>query len=214
MLAEITILKIKNDADAFFNRSSHDLEHTERVLAIATHIGKKEKADLEVITISALLHDIARVEEDQSKGSICHAIKGAEIAKDILSDYKIEGTKLNNIIHSIEAHRCKNDKVPSTLEAKILFDADKIDSLGAIGVGRTFHFAGMIGARVHNSKGVKIEDTKVYSEEDTAYREFILKYKNMKDTFFTTEGKRLAKERHEFMEVFFDRFLKEIEGKI
>jgi uncharacterized protein len=107
------------------------------------------------------------------------------------------------IAHCIEAHRYRGDKNPRTLEAKILYDADKLDSIGAVGIGRAFLFAGQTGARLHNdSDDVDILDCKPYSKEDTAYREF--KFKMSK--------KRLAEERHVFMEVFFERLERETKG--
>jgi uncharacterized protein len=81
-----------------------------------------------------------------------------------------------------------------------------------VGVARAFLFAGEIGAKLHNSSN-EIENTRPYSEDDTGYREFKLKLCRIKDRIITEEGKRLAKERHEFMEIFFKRFLDEIQGK-
>jgi len=124
----------------------HDFMHTERVLNLALHIGEKEGADLEIITLSALLHDIARKEQDESKGKICHAQRGAELAKDILKEKGMDEDKINRVIHCIEAHRFRNGCIPESIEAKVLSDADKLDAIGAIGIGRAFSFSGHIGA--------------------------------------------------------------------
>jgi uncharacterized protein len=99
-----------------------------------------------------------------------------------------------------------------TLEAKILYDADKLDSIGAVGIGRAFLFAGQMGAKLHNDRDVDILDCKPYSKEDTAYREFKFKMSKIKDRMLTLEGRRLAEERHVFMEVFFERLEKETKG--
>lgn len=138
------------------------------------------------------------------------------MAEDILKKYNFDLEKINKIKHCIISHRFKNDYKSETIEAKILFDADKLDSIGAIGIGRSFVFAGENGAKVHNSKEVvkNIKDTEVYTKEDTAYREFILKSIKIKDQLFTEEGRRIAKDRHDFMIVFFDRLNKEVEGEI
>jgi len=102
--------------------------------------------------------------------------------------------------------------MPQTLEAKILYDADKLDSIGAVGIGRAFLFAGQTGARLHNESDVDILACKPYSKEDTAYREFKFKMSKIKDRMLTPEGKRLAAERHNFMEVFFERLERETKG--
>ena len=102
--------------------------------------------------------------------------------------------------------------MPQTDEAKVLFDADKLDAIGAVGVGRAFLFAGEVGARLHNPE-IKVEDAKPYSENDTGFREFKVKLCKIRDRIMTEEGRRLANDRHDFMENFFKRFLEEYEGK-
>lgn len=195
------------------NRGCHKWDHTERVYELCMRIGRKEGADLEVLAISAFLHDIGRREQDNSGGAVCHAKIGAKRAKNILKNYNLDKKKLDNIIHCIETHRFKDDNEPKTLEAKILYDADKLDSIGAVGIGRAFLFAGEIGANLHD-KDVDIHKTKPYTKDDTAYREFLVKLKKVKDKMLTKRGKRMAKDRHKFMETFFNRINKEVEGKI
>jgi len=205
--------EIKIKAEEIFKKAkgSHDWEHTLRVLKLAIKIAEKEKADLEVIKIATILHDIARKEQDDSRGKFCHAVRGSEMAKEILADYNLDKNKKENIIHSIKSHRFRGDNFPETLEAKILFDADKLDSIGAIGIGKAFLFSGEIGAKLHN-KNVDIKKTQDYSIEDTAYREFLVKLQHVKDKLFTDEGKKIAEARHNFMKEFFNRLNDEFEG--
>ena len=99
-----------------------------------------------------------------------------------------------------------------TPEARVLFDADKLDAIGAVGVARAFLFAGEVGARLHNAEET-IEETESYSVEDTGYREFKVKLSKIRDRMLTAEGRRLAEERHVTMVEFFKRFLEEYEGK-
>lgn len=206
---------IIKEAKTFFSntRGSHDWEHTERVYNLCIQIGKKENADFEILKPAAILHDIGREYEDKSNGEICHAEKGAVLARELLKKYNLEKEKIDKIIHCIESHRFRGNKVPVSKEAKILFDSDKLDSIGAVGIGRAFLFAGEVGAKLHN-RDVDIERTKPYTKEDTAYREFILKLKKIKDRMLTTEGKKIAEERHDFMVNFFDRLNKEFDGKL
>ena len=208
-----SIEDIKKWAKSFFlkARGSHNWEHTERVYNLCLYIGKAEGADLEVLRVAAYLHDIGRPCQDESKGTICHAEKGTEMAKTLLEGYPAFGEQRANILHCIRSHRFRGNCRPETLEAKILFDADKLDAIGAIGIGRAFLFAGEVGARLHNPH-VNPEHTRPYTEEDTGYREFKLKLSKIKDRLLTDEGRRMAKDRHGFMEMFFERFLAEHEG--
>ncbi|HUU80926.1 MAG TPA: HD domain-containing protein [Acidobacteriota bacterium] len=190
---------------------SHDWDHTQRVYNLCMHIGEVEGADMEVLKIAAYLHDVGRPYQDESKGTICHGEKGADMARALLEEYPVSDAQKANIIHSIKSHRFRGKCQPETLEAKILFDADKLDATGAIGIARTFQFAGEVGAKLHNPC-IDPEDTEPYTEEDTGYREFKLKLSKIKDRMLTSEGRCMARERHGFMEMFFERFLQEYRG--
>jgi uncharacterized protein len=192
-------------------RGSHDWDHTQRVYNLCMHMGEVEGADMEVLRIAAYLHDVGRPYQDESKGAVCHGEKGAEMARALLEDYPLSDAQKANIIHAIKSHRFRGTSKPETLEGKILFDADKLDAIGAIGIARTFQFAGEVGAKLHNPS-VEPEDTEPYTEEDTGYREFKLKLSRIKDRMLTAAGRRMASERHAFMEMFFDRFLQEYKG--
>ncbi len=204
---------IREEAKSYFlnAKGSHDWDHVERVYKLCLRIGKKENADLEVLKFAALLHDLARTEEQESKGMICHAERSAEIARKILEKHNVDKEKIDKIIHCIEAHRFRGNKTPKFKEAKILFDADNLDSIGAVGIGRAFLYAGEIDAKLHN-KDIDVEKTEPYTKEDTAYREFMVKLKKVKDRMLTKEGKRIAEERHKFMVDFFNRLNEEVEG--
>lgn len=205
--------QIKKEAKKLFlsSKGSHDWEHTERVLRLCMRIGKKEKVDLEILKLAVILHDISRKHQDEVNGKICHAKKGAILARKLLEKYNFNKEKTDRIIHCIETHRFRGKETPKSKEAKVLFDADKLDSIGAVGIGRAFLFAGEVGARLHN-EDVNIGKTKPYSKEDTAYREFMVKLRKVKNRMLTKEGKKIAKNRHKFMVGFFDRLNKEIEG--
>jgi len=207
--------KVKEETKEFFAeaKGSHDWEHTERVYNLCMRIGGKEDADMEVLSLAAILHDIGRPEQDRLKGTICHAEKGAVLAREMLKRYGVDKEKTDKIVHCIETHRFRNNKSPQSKEAKILFDSDKLDSIGATGIGRAFLFAGEVGAKLHD-KHVDVEKTELYTKEDTAYREFIVKLSKIKDRMFTGEGKRIAEERHRFMVDFFNRLNKEVDGDL
>lgn len=135
------------------------------------------------------------------------------MAAKILNAHGIEKEMMEGVIHCIRTHRFRKQAVPISKEARILFDADKLDSIGAVGVGRAFLFAGEVGARLHN-KDIDIRRTKPYTKEDTAYREYLIKLGKIKDRIFTNEGKRIARQRHRFMVNFFERLNKETDGRL
>jgi len=207
------VARVEAEARSFFRgaRGSHDWDHTERVLLLAMRIGKKEKADLNILRLAATLHDIGRAEEDRTNGRVCHSRRGADLARGILARHGVDRRMAARVVHCILTHRFRRKATPKTLEAKILYDADKLDSIGAVGIGRAFLFAGEVGARLHN-KEADIAKTKPYTREDTAFREFVVKLGCIKDRIHTAEGRRIAAERHRFMAAFFDRLHKETDG--
>lgn len=209
------ISSVRAEARRFFRsaRGSHDGDHTSRVLRLCLHIGRAEKADLEILTLAALLHDIGRAEEDRSNGKICHSEASAREARAILARHGLAADRIERVVHCIEAHRFRKNVPPVTLEARILFDADKLDSIGAVGIGRAFLFAGEVGARLHNKEKDPAR-TAPYTKEDTAYREFMVKLRHIKDRMFTAEGKRLAAGRHDFMVAYFNRLDAETDGDL
>jgi uncharacterized protein len=193
-------------------RGSHNWDHTLRVYRLCEHLGAAEGVDMDVLLVAAYLHDIGRGCQDDSNGAVCHAEKGARMAAAIGAKLALSKGQKKNILHCIRTHRFRGDRQPQTPEAKVLFDADKLDAIGAVGVARAFLFAGEVGARLHTA-GTRIENTRPYSIDDTGYREFKLKLCKIKDRMQTKEGLKLADERHVFMEEFFKRFIEENEGK-
>ena len=185
--------------------SCHDWDHTRRVLSCALALGRQEHADLSVITASAILHDIARPVEMADQGQSDHAILGATMALDILTQENIgDDAWRHHVSECIRTHRYRSrtGEKPATIEACVLFDADKLDSLGAIGLARAFHFAGKTGARVHNTAYEALNGAS-YGREDSAYREYLVKLQYLPDSMLTKAGRIIACQRHQFMKNFF-----------
>jgi uncharacterized protein len=192
--------------------SSHGWDHTERVVAMAEHIASTEgQADPFIVIAAAVLHDIARIDEVESAGGRCHAELGSGMAYEFLTANGLDPARAGHIRDCILSHRYRNDHHPGSIEAKILYDADKLDSVGAVGVGRAFLFSGEVGARLHNPD-IDVNLTRAYSKEDTAYREFMVKMRFIHDKMLTAEGKRIAADRHRFMTDFFTRLQDEVKG--
>jgi uncharacterized protein len=216
------MLKIRRIVEKELSTSSHDLEHTIRVRNLALKIAKNiDGVDLEVLELAALLHDIARVREDtDNTGVIDHAILGSEMASDTLRELGYPEELIDNVAKCIKTHRFRSNNLPETIEAKILSDADKLDAIGAVGIGRAFMIAGEYGEPLY-----KIFDRDEYSENTLANGrirnfkkhspniEFDMKLKRIPDRLFTDEAKKMAKERIIFMENYFERLEKEIKGE-
>ena len=192
----------------------HDWDHTLRVLNNARHLCRVEGADLSVVEFAAVLHDLGRPAELADQGHTCHASRGAELAREILPSLGItDPAFVEHVAACVRTHRFRQRTAdrPETLEARLVFDADKLDSIGAIGIGRSFHFAGRIGARVHNG-AAEAQASASYSREDSAYREFLVKLRHLKDCLLTAEGRRMAASRHAFMVAFFEQINREVQG--
>lgn len=212
-LAPVTTIKLRELAKNYCDSEGgcHGPDHALRVEKTAIYIGRQMGARLDILAAGAILHDIGRRKETSLKGALCHAVYGAELARPILQNLDFAPDDIEAICTTIISHRYRGENIPQSLEAKILFDADKLDSIGAIGIGRAFLFAGEIGAVLHNSS-TDISGTKSYTSDDTAYREFKVKMCHIKERMITPLGRELALERHAFMEIFFNRLDKEFFG--
>ncbi len=188
----------------------HDFDHTLRVLKHAEALcDAYPQADREVVRIAAVLHDIARPEELAGCGRPDHALAGAEMAATFLREAGAPAALAEVIAGCIREHRYRSDRQPSTLEAQILFDADKLDSLGAAGIGRAFLFAGRLGARLHNRPEEALAGT-AYGREDTAYREYLVKLRKLPEALQTEAGRLRAEALLGFMAEFFRQLDREI----
>ena len=181
----------------------HDFDHTLRVLANAEMLLKElPEADGFTVRMAVLLHDLARPDEDEANGKVCHASLGAEYAAAYLKSRNFPAGLTDSICSAVRRHRYRGNDYPQTIEEKIVFDADKLDSLGAVGVGRAFLFAGKCGARLHNSRCEALSNP-AYSLEDTAYREYLVKLCKLSDVILTDPARQIAEKRLKVMQEFF-----------
>ncbi|MBR9678323.1 MAG: HD domain-containing protein [Nanoarchaeota archaeon] len=201
-------------AQTFYASSHHGWDHVLRVRNLALHIGAEEGADLEALEIVAYLHDVMRNQEMENKGGFCHAEKGAEIADRFLKSIGYE--KREEVVHCIKTHRFHGENIPETLEAKVFYDADKLDSIGAIGIARTYSYNGEKGSPVF----AEVPDNYIpqgntrYHPEHTAVHEYVCKLSKVKDKMLTDTGREIAEQRHAFMQEFFKRLEAEVRGEL
>ncbi len=221
------IQKVISRVKSELSSSAHDLEHTFRVLKLARRIASHESGvDIEVIELAAILHDIARVKEDNDiTGKIDHAILGSEMSKEILEELGYPDETVKKVCDAIKTHRFRGKNIPETIEAKILFDADKLDAIGAVGIARAYMIAGEMGEPLYR----EIHDLETYKKENlvdgeltgrikdisrhSVNIEYETKFKKIPERLFTDTAKKIAKERLKFMDKFFEQLRREVEGE-
>ncbi|MBN1487549.1 MAG: HD domain-containing protein [Anaerolineae bacterium] len=194
--------------------SVHDFDHITRVLSLAEHIAEVEGADLSIVHTAALLHDWGRAEAE-SQG-LDHAAFAARRAGELLVGEPADWVAA--VVHAIAAHRFRTLPQPATLEAQVLFDADKLDAIGAIGIARAFAYGGAHNQRLWADRdSVDLADWETNGDDTanhTPVHEFVVKLSRLKDRLFTAEGRRIAADRHRYMETFFRRLDAEVRGEL
>ena len=190
--------------------AGHDWFHIERVWKLSKKIAEKEGGNLEVIELSALLHDIA--DPKFHNGDETLALK---ISKDFLEEIHVEGELIEQVLFVIKNISFKNRaEAPENppLELQIVQDADRLDAIGAIGIARTFNFGGfknnlMYHPEIKPNLGINKEEYK--KSNGTTINHFYEKLLLLKDLMNTETAKKIASERHDFMLKFLDEFYKE-----
>lgn len=204
------------DARQFYTGadSVHDFAHVLRVLNLAERLSEAEGADRRVVRTAALLHDISRLDDDdlslEAAAETDHAVLAARLVRRVLVGEN--PAFVDAVAHCIEAHRFRNDVEPETIEAKVLFDADKLDAIGAVGVARAFAYSGHLGQPLWGEVSPDYVPGTI-DEPHTAHHEFHVKLKHIQDRLYTDSGRRLAAERHRFMTLFFAQMAAEIRGE-
>lgn len=203
--------------------SGHSIDHVKRVYHLCCRIAQgEENVDMDVLEAAAMLHDIAREREsnDQS-GETDHAILGAALSMSILRAHGYPKGQIEQIQHCIETHRFRSGHEPRTIEAKILFDADKLDAIGAVGIARTFMLAGQFGQPIlsddlaarDNKMGNAVTNGRLKDvSKHTPFMEYEVKLKKIPERLYTNTGKQIAEERMSIMDTFFTRLKQEIAG--
>ncbi len=197
--------------------SGHDIYHLQRVRDTALHIQEKEGGDRLVVGVAALLHDIHRLMEKE-KGIFISPTDSLSIIKEILGEVGFPEEKLSHVLGAIEYHEeydfSSEGKGLRDLETQILQDADNLDAIGAIGVGRTFAFGGAHGVPMWIPEKPFDRATFDESEKDpSTIHHFYAKLFKLKENMNTPTGKQMARERHVFMERFVEQFTAEWKGE-
>jgi uncharacterized protein len=193
----------------------HGFEHVVRVCRIAEHLAEKEGADLEIVRAAALLHDARGSFAGEGGEREGHHETSAQFAAKVLADENWPQERIEAVQHCIRTHRFRSPQTPETIEAQVLFDADKLDAIGAIGAVRAVAFAILDGQPPYAQPSETFLKTfeKEPGEPHSAYHEFLFKLSKIKDRLYTHTGKTLAESRHQFLADFFEQLWAEVRGE-
>ena len=188
--------------------SAHDIAHVNRVLNMAMYISKNyENVNQDVVIAAALLHDIGRDAEFRNP-MVCHAVVGGEMAKSFLYSETHDHEFALHVGSCIATHRYRINCKPSTLEAKIIFDSDKLDVTGAMGIARTLLYEGKMNIPLYVCDE---QDDKIDFTRESFLNEYNYKLRKIYDSFYTPEAKMIARNREKISSDFYNALLKEIE---
>lgn len=193
--------------------SGHDYYHTVRVYRIATEIAKQEYADVNIVQLAALLHDV----DDKKLSPETHATK--KNAVDFMTANGVDADIINMVCKIIDevSFAGTDSVVPSTIEGKCVQDADRLDAIGAIGIARTFAYGGSRGRKIYDPDikpriGMSKEEYQK-NMNSTSINHFYEKLLLLKDMMNTTAGKKLAEHRQAVMQEFLNEFMAEWKGE-
>ena len=194
----------------------HDWFHIERVYKNSLLIAKQETVDAFVVSLGALLHDIADSKFHNGDDTI-----GPKIAREFLFDLNVDSTIIEhvvNIIENISFNKSLEDNlVFSSNELKVIQDADRLDAIGAIGIARCFNYGGFKNRTLYNpdiKPNLNMTKTEYKNSTAPTINHFYEKLLLLKDKMNTKTGKEIAEKRHEFMKLYLDQFYNEWNGNI
>lgn len=194
---------------SLLNDLAHGWEHVQRVYRLALHIAQQEGADPFIVGVAALLHDLGRLTHDETRH---HADLSVIHARDLLTRYQVPPDKQEAILHAIDAHSFSKGLQPRTLEARIVRDADRLDSLGAIGVLRWAITGTQRGTPETRSYHPDDPFAERHPLDDRRYMldHFYSKLLKLSDTMSTQTGRKLAERRTRFIRTYLDEFKDEL----
>ena len=173
----------------------HDAEHIYRVLYSALQIAEQTpNVDSDILITACLLHDIGRSEQRKDP-KVCHAQIGGEKAYAFLLENGFEKDFSQRVKDCIQTHRFRKNRQPESIEAKILFDADKLDATGAIGIARTLIYEADTKEPLYVLRSDGSICNGVDTEEKSFFREYKFKLEKLYDRFYTEKGRQMALSR-------------------
>lgn len=189
---------------------SHDKEHVYRVLYNALEIAKEEhNVNYDVLIAACLLHDIGRKEQFENP-ALCHAIIGSEKAYQFLLAHGFEMFYAEQVRQCIKTHRYRTNNLPQSLEAKILFDADKLDAAGTIGIARTLLYKGIVSEPLYTVLPDGTVSTGENDIEPSFFQEYKYKLEKLYSNFYTKKAASIANEQKHSAIEFYNNLYREV----
>lgn len=195
----------------------HGFDHVLRVLKTAERIGMEEGADLEILRTAALLHDSKGADpRGEAHEREIHHLLSADFAETVLTDLGWLPEKIAAVQHCIRSHRYRaQDEPPRSIEAMCLFDADKLDVLGAIGAARTTAFSAQADLPFYREPSQSFLENGEHQpgEQHSAYHEYLFKLRFVHERLLTKAGRAIAKQRDAFLHQYFEQLQAECRGE-
>lgn len=192
---------------ALLDDLAHGWEHVRRVYQVAMLIAEQEEANIFIVGAAALLHDLGRTRPDKGRH---HAEISVEIARELLEPYMLPPEQLTGIVHAIAAHSYKHGVEARTLEARVLRDADRLDSIGALGIMRW----AVTGTKKHIPYSYHPDDPfgeqRELNEKKYLLDQFYKKFLTVQDVLTTDTARELARGRVEFMHAYLEELKQEL----
>lgn len=193
----------------------HGFDHVLRVVRLAEDLARELGADVEIVRAAALLHDAAGARPEAGQARHDHEQDSADVARRILAAEGWGEERVRAVEHCIRSHRFRGREQPETLEAQVLFDADKLDVMGAFGAARTIGYALQAGTPIYAtpSAGFLESGRTEPGEAHSAYHEYLFKLRRVRERLYTEPARRLGEPRHRLLCAFFDQMAAEAEGR-
>lgn len=192
----------------------HGFDHVQRVYQMAEHLAQSEGADMEIVRAAALLHDAVGALPDDAQVRTAHHYASAHFARQVLEEEGWPEARIQAVEHCIRAHRYRSTESPQTLEAKVLFDADKLDVLGAWGVARTIAYAVQAEQPIYAVPSQQFLDSgkTLADEPHSSYHEYLFKLQHVHQRLHTLTAQAIARERHQALVSFYTQLAVEAQA--
>lgn len=204
-------LEIEKYMLSCMNDGAHDRQHIYRVLYTALDLADEYIVDKDALIAAAMLHDIGR--DAQFKDPECdHAIVGSEMAYEYLLSIGWDKNRASHVKACIETHRYRSNNPSVSIEAKILFDADKLDAVGTMGIARTLMYNGIVSQPLYSVDENGGVSSGVIDNEPSFFHEYNWKLKNVYNKFYTSKAKIIAEERRKASIDFYESMYNEVDA--